>query len=233
MMNNDRNIMLELQDLWDSVMKLEAEVERSRKSIKLWENRNRELESGTVKADAEYKNINLKIKQDELELTSIESKIGKSESRRNMLKSERELDALDSELAKLESDRDTIETSVFTMMEKADELKIRLDSLKGELAESNVQTAKDIEGLNKKIVTMTAEAESGRKKFDTLKESLSPAVKSRFEKLIISKDGIAIAKLNGETCTRCNCLVPSSVASELQKNSYAACTNCGRFLYQA
>ena len=72
--------MLDLQELWDSVMKLEADAERSRKSIKTWESRNRELTSDTAKADAEYKNINLKIKQDELELTSIESKIEKSES---------------------------------------------------------------------------------------------------------------------------------------------------------
>lgn len=225
--------MLELQDLWDSVMKLEAETERSRKSIKTWEARNRDLASDTAKAETEYRDITLKIKQDELELTSIESKIEKSESRRNMLKSERELDALDSELAKLKADRDSLETAVFTMMEKADGLKSNLDSLKGDLAESNIQSAKDIEGLNKKIVTRTGEAEAVRQKFNVLKESLSPAVKSRFEKLINSKDGIAIAKLNGETCTHCNFLVPSSVASGLQKNAYATCTNCGRFLYQS
>jgi len=225
--------MLDLQELWDSVMKLEGEIERSRKSIKLWESRNKELESGTAKADAEYKNISLKIKQDELELSAIESKIEKSESRRNMLKSERELDALDSELAKLKSDRDSLETSIFTMMEKSDGLKVKLDSLKSELAESNVQTVNDIEGLNKKIINLTGQADSERHKFSGLKDSLSPSVKSRFEKLINSKDGIAIAKLNGETCTHCNCLVPSSVASGLQKNSYATCTNCGRFLYQA
>jgi len=225
--------MLDLQGLWDSVMKLESDVERSNKSIKLWESRNRELESDTAKADSEYKNISLKIKQDELELTALESRIEKSESRRNMLKSERELDALDSELSKLRADRDSLETSVFTMMENADGLKSRLESLKNELAESNIQTAKDIEGLKNRIVALTAEAGSGRQKFNALKESLSPAVKSRFEKLINSKDGIAIARLNGETCTHCNFLVPSSVASELQKNSYATCTNCGRFLYQA
>ena len=225
--------MLDLQELWDTVMKLEAGIERSRKSIKLWEGRNKELESGTVKSDAEYKNLSLRIKQDELELTSIESRIEKSESRRNMLKSERELDALDSELAKLKSDRDSLETSVFTMMEKADELKVKLDSLKSELAESNVRTADDIAGLNKKIAALTVEAESARSRFNSLKESLSPAVKSRFEKLIVSKDGIAIAKLKGETCTHCNCIVPSSVASGLQRDAYATCTNCGRFLYQA
>ena len=59
MMNNDRNIMLDLQDLWNSVMKLEAEAERSRKSIALWESRNRELAAETAKAENDYKNINL------------------------------------------------------------------------------------------------------------------------------------------------------------------------------
>lgn len=223
--------MLDLQDLWNSVMKLEAEAERSRKSITLWESRHRELAAETAKAENDYKNINLKIKQEELDLTSIESKIEKSEIRRNMLKSERELEALDSELSRLREDRDSLETSVFTMMEKSDELKIRLDELKAQLNESQVQTAKDIEGLKNKITALTGEALTAKKKFSELRESLSPAVKSRFEKLIGSKDGIAIAKLNGETCTHCNCLVPSSVASELQKNSYATCTNCGRFLY--
>ena len=233
MMNNDRNIMLDLQELWNTVMKLESEIERSRRSIKLWENRTRELENDTAKTDSEYKNINLKIKQDELELTAIESRIEKTESRRNMLTSQKEVDALDSELSKLRNDRDILETSVFTMMEKADAVKVKLDSFREELDESKVQTAKDIEGLNKKILTLTDESETNRKRFDELKESLSPAVKSRFVKLINSKDGVAISKLNGEICTHCNFLVPSSVASALQKDSYSTCTNCGRFLYQA
>lgn len=230
-MPDDLNIMIELQGCWNNVMALESEIERSRKSIKLWESRNRELSARTAETESAYKNLTLKIKQDELELSGIESKIEKSESRRNLLKSERELEALNSELEKLCEDKDRLETAVFTLMEKGDELKLSLDRLKEELAESNIQTVKDIEGLNRKIESLNGEVSEKKKNFNTLKETLSSAVKSRFEKLINSKDGIAISRLNGEICTHCNFQVPSSVASVVSKTALSTCTNCGRYLY--
>lgn len=230
-MSNDREIMIELQNFWNMVLQLEAEAERSRRSITLWQNRNRELTAATAKADNEHKNLNLRLKQDELDLASIEARITKTEARKDLLKSERELEAVNSELDKLRSDKDSLETSIFTMMEQADLLKAGLDEKKKELAESDEQTAKDIDGLKGKIESLTAEALDYRNKFDGLKTSLSPAVRSRFEKLINSKDGVAIARLNGETCTHCNFQVPPSLAAGLRNTGYTNCTNCGRFVY--
>jgi len=230
-MNSDLDIMIALQELWIKVMDARNSAERSRKSITLWENRNREIAERARKAETDYKNITLKVKQEELDLAGIESKIEKTEARRNLLKTERELEALDSELQKLKQDRDSLETSVFTDMERSDELQTAMDDARRELSGSNEQTTRDIEDLKKKIELFNSEALTNEEKFRELKNSLSPAVKSRFEKLINSKDGIAISRLKGEICSHCNFQVPSSVASAVNRDSLSTCTNCGRFLY--
>jgi predicted nucleic acid-binding Zn-ribbon protein len=86
--------------------------------------------------------------------------------------------------------------------------------------------------LNKKIAECQKESESYRNKFSELLENISPVNKAKFSKLINSKDGVAIAKLNGEICSRCNFSVPSSIAvSASSRKKIEVCTNCGRFIY--
>lgn len=231
-MNNEINIMIELQHYWDIVMQKESEIERYTKSIQLWEKRLLEFKNTLIKKDDLLKNLRLKSKQSELSLEEIDIKISKIEQRKNNIKSERELEAQNNELKTLKNEKDSLENIVLELMDKIEGSEFEVSSLKNELEEIEKQTDSDIKSLKEKIINCRNDLESYKTKFNELINNLSPSVKTRFSRLINSKDGIAIAQLNGEICSHCNFQIPSSIAVSTQKReSLNTCTNCGRFIY--
>lgn len=231
-MNNEINSMIELQHFWDIVMQNEAEIERFKKSIQVWEKRLNDLNNSLNQVENLLKNTRLKSKQAELSLEELSAKIIRIEQRKDNIKSERELEAQNNELNKLKNEKDVLESSVLELMEQIDSLESQVENLKKELDESAARTEIDIRSLKDKITKCNEEIDVNKSQFNELLNNLSPSTKTRFSKLINSKDGIAIAKLNGEICSRCNFQIPSSIAvATVKRESLNTCTNCGRFIY--
>ena len=231
-MQNEINIMIELQHLWDNVMKFETEIGRCNKSIKIWQDRLKEISTKITQTELKLKNHRLNLKKNELDLEEIENRIGKIEQRKDQLKSEREIIAQNNELIRLNDTKEKLEGVILELLENVEKTEKLSADLNNEFSETDKQVKSDIEELNKKISKYKKESESYRNKFSELIESLSPTNKAKFSKLVNSKDGVAIAKLNGETCSRCNFEVPSSLAvSASSHKKIEVCTNCGRFIY--
>lgn len=231
-MNNEINIMIELQHLWDIVMQKEAEIERHKKSISIWEKRLTDLRNDFTGKENLLKNTKLKSKQAELKLEEVSSKITKIEQRKDNIKSERELDAQNAELKNLHEEKDSLENQVLELMEQIENLESTVEKLKKELDETSIQTDTDIQTLKEKISGCESDSGSTRTEFTNTISELDPSLRTRFSKFINSKDGIAIAKLNGEICSHCNFQIPSSIAAAtLKRESINTCTNCGRFIY--
>jgi len=231
-MNNEINTMIELQHYWDIVMQKESEIERYKKSIQLWEKRLVDLKNTLNKKEDLLKNTKLKSRQSELKLDEIDAKILKIEERKNIIKSERELEAQNSELKILKEEKDSLESTVLDLMDRIETSESEIAGLKKELDETTIQTDSDLSSLKMKIENCQNEADNNKIKFNELLNNLTPPAKARFSKLINSKDGIAIAKLNGEICSHCNFQIPSALAtSTIKRESLNTCTNCGRFIY--
>jgi len=224
--------MIELQHYWDTVMQTDSEIDRCKKSIKTWENRLKEITVKVSETETKVKSLKINLKKNELDLDEIDLKIKKIEERKNQLKSEREIEAQNHELINLNETKDKLEGTIIEFLDNLEKFEKKLNELQNEFMESDKQIKEDVEGLNKKITINQQESDLFKNKFNELLTSLSPVNKSRFSKLISSKDGVAIAKLNGETCSRCNFQVPSAIAvSASNQKNIETCTNCGRFIY--
>jgi len=231
-MNNEINTMIELQHYWDIVLLNQSETERYKKSIQVWGKRLIDLKSTINKKEELLKNINLKYKQSELNLENVDAKIVKIELRKDNIKSERELEAQNNELKILKEEKNSLESTVLELLDKTENSESELTELTKELEETIIQTDADIRSLKIKIENCQNEIDLNKNKFEELLSNLTPAIRSKFSKLINSKDGIAIAKLNGEICSHCNFQIPSALASATTKReSLNTCTNCGRFIY--
>lgn len=231
-MNSDISLMIELQHHWDSVMKHEAEKSRAEKSINTWETHLKNDRSLVEKKEKIFSAIQKQLKEREGALADIESRLKKAEQRKDLLKSGREVEAHENEIIRLENEKEKIELVVLDLMEQSETSGTELEALNRKLEETVKQTGTDVAALKKKIDIIDNEISDIKNKFDLLSGSLSPQIRSRFLKIIHSKDGVAIAKLNGEICSHCNFQVPSSLATAVSKNQSAEiCTNCGRFIY--
>lgn len=212
-------------------MKADVEADRSRKSVKTWESRLKDSVGDVATRSEKLKQSKLSLKKSELTLDEIETKIEKLEQRRDSLKSEREVDAQNKELGRLKEEKDVLEVEILEMFDVIDGSEAELNKLKSELEESKITVASDVSNLNEKIVKLEAESNENRESFDKISDTLSSQHRSRFLKLIKSKDGIAVAALNGEICSHCNFIVPSSIALSVKSGELHTCTNCGRFIY--
>lgn len=231
-MIDEISIMIELQHYWDLVMEHEADSERCRKSIRTWEIRLTDIRDTLSKKENSLKNMKLKTKQAELNLQELESKITKTEQRMDNLKSEREIDAQNNELKKLKDEKNSLENEILNYFDEIENAESLVEKLKVELADTSMQTETDLINLREKISANESEVNNNKARFNEIIESLSPANRTKFSKLISSKDGKAIARLNGETCSHCNFQIPSSIAlAAARREALHTCTNCGRFIY--
>ncbi len=61
---------------------------------------------------------------------------------------------------------------------------------------------------------------------------IEPAIFSHYQKLLVSKSGIAIAEARAEACSGCYMSIPPQVFVNVKKNeSIITCPQCGRILY--
>ncbi len=225
--------MIELQKIWNSLLEGRDLVERSEKSIDFWNKSLREKKAEVAECENRVAGLKKRIKTSETDLAELEEKYAKTEERLKQVTSERELDAQKHEHEKIAGEKDIKEESLMNLMDELDEGEKDLARLMSEQEESEKQVAKDIAGLEQKIDEGKSIIDEKRNEFDSLVLNISPEYRSRFQKLITSKNGRGIAEVEGEICSSCNFKIPASLAAESASDEKAvSCTNCGRFIYR-
>jgi len=232
-MNVDIGKMIDLQELWNLVLEDRSVVDKSKNSIKYWEQQVADLEEKNTAVQQDLKKNRAELDACELELTEIEQKISNLENRRIQLKTQKEVEALDHELQKYKGDKDALEERIINLMEVIDNLERDSAALQGELADTREQAEKDIEMLEERIQSVIRDEHEKKAKFDEGINELAPEYRSRFLKLTGAANGKAIVPIEGEICQGCNFQVPVSIVMELGDNEKpVVCTNCGRFIYR-
>lgn len=233
-MIDDIRIMIELQEIWDNVLKSRSDYERSGKRISDLEANIKNAEKEILADQKNIKELKSRIKEQEIELAGKDEQVKKLEARRNMLKTDREAEALKNELQKASSDKSCLEDNLIVLFDELEQKEKELEKKSTESEESKKIADQDIIKLGEKIRLLKGSAEENEKIFNEKAHSLSPDVRAKFLKLIKSSTGRAIAPVEGEICTSCNFRIPAHLVSEVLKASRAInCTNCGRFIYNA
>jgi len=231
-MNKDIKIMIELQRFWDVILSQKAEIERAQKNIVYWQTEDLEKQTKTKQAEDYNKALALKIKENETTLAALDLKINKIEEKRLSLKSEKELTSLENELQTVKDEKSALEDKLIEYIDKQEDVENKTKKWQKVAFESTEQVQKDIHSIKDKIKSHEDEIAHYEKKFDELFESLSTVYKSRFKKLLSSKEGRGIARLEGITCGSCRFSIPEHLALEASDGkSIINCSNCGRFIY--
>jgi uncharacterized protein len=171
----------------------------------------------------------------ELESRSLTAKIQESEERlmSGQVRNPKELEALQSSIESMRRHKISLDDQSVEAMIKVEEFSGTLTEQKGSLAtlESNWQT---------KQQALEEELQQRKKEFLYLKrlreqtvEQVSPAALEQYEHLRRRKNGIAVAKLEGDICNACHMQVPTGiVGSARNADVLLYCPGCGRLLYR-
>ncbi len=232
-MNSNIKIMMELQLFWDRVVSARSAIEKINAIVKALE---KELSVAKINFDTlnkKVKELKNSTKQEELSLSEMSIRIAKLEDRKKIIHTEKELHAVEKEIDVIRFDIGNLEEKTLSMIDDLDFKDKELSRLQGEVdekvrivKEETLKTSSDI-AKHEGIIKENSE------KFDALLDQLSSLYKSKFIKMINSREGKAIARVEGEICGFCNFKIPSFLAIDASKDDKVVnCTNCGKYIYK-
>lgn len=174
----------------------------------------------------------LKQKEKEGELAVKEEAIKKAQGQLGQLKTNKEYQAKLSEIEGLKADKSANEEEILKFMDEGDALKSGCEnekrSLEGEekkyLDKKNV-----IQARIKEIENGLADLEGKRK---ILAAGIDNKILAAYEHILRGKDGLAIVKVENNSCHGCFMHVPHQVVNEIKMHErLVMCESCSRILY--
>ena len=154
-------------------------------------------------------------------------KIQQFETRKN-----EEYQALGHEITRYEKEVDDLETRELELMEEMDGLKAALKSAQVALAKTETLVDEDLKLVKERMVRMLAEKEEVTKVRDELSSQVQEEVLPIYQRLMKTKEGLAVAPMQEGKCGGCHMkLIPSTITAVNGGKLITRCENCGRILY--
>ena len=188
-------------------------------------------EASLKKAHDELKAVELKVKKIEMDAETRRTTIMRLQKQQFETKKNEEYNALGHEIVRYGKEVDEYETRELEAMEETDVFRKKQTEAEAILAKSKGVVAEDLATIkerHERLREQKAEVSAEREK---LVQNVSEEILPLYNKLMRSKDGMAIATLKGGQCTGCHMKVISSTMVAVQREQEVTqCENCGRIL---
>jgi uncharacterized protein len=192
------------------------------------------ISNSLLKLQDKYQSSKIKMDNSEIKLIDISKKINQSESDlySGNIKNPKELQEVENEISSLKRLRSTQEDTLFQNMLDIEEISKGIERLNSEYQ----LTDNKINQLNQNLVI---ERENIQQSITVLIEerkavegSISDSAINLYDKLRISKKGIAVSTVTEGVCGSCgSTLTPTQIQSVKSSNSLIPCSTCGRLLF--
>lgn len=178
------------------------------------------------------KNTQIKRKEKELDLASKEENIAKSQAQLYQLKTNKEYQAKLSEIASLKADISCIEEEVLKILEDIEQAEIKLKEQKEKVAGYE----KEFKEKEAKILIEQKDIETEVKiledKRGKISRDIDKIILSKYERLLNTRSGIALAPVKNESCDACFLRTNHQKINEIRMyKDLVFCDSCVRILY--
>lgn len=159
-------------------------------------------------------------------------KVEKLKARTSEIKNNKEYQALLKEIEAAQQENKAIEDDILVLMEKIDAAAAQITAADQRAKEEDAAVLaeqKQQEAASAKLVDEMKATEEARQ---NVMSRLEQPVLAQYQKLLVSKGGVAMAEARNESCAGCYMSIPPQVFVNVKKNeSIITCPNCGRILY--
>ena len=227
-------LLVELQGLDTQIFRREKDLLDMPENLRILDEAFKAKMTNLKALEDNLKSMQMKRKEKENDLESKEGSIKKLQTQLYQLKTNKEYTTMQGEIARIRADNSLIEEDIIKILDQADienqKISKEKEFLKGEEAKLNEEKRK-VEEETKKMVL---EVESLKKQRALLTEKVDKIVLAKYDRIIKSKDGLAVVPVAGESCQGCFRILPPQVIHEIRmKKDLVVCENCARILYLA
>ena len=225
------NLLYALQKIDTALFTFRKELNEIQQALKepvpLITKRNEKVELTTS-----LSTLSTSVKDSELAIGTLQEKLNRSTERlySGKVKNPKELGDLESEVNSLNGRKDTMELELMELMEEQELTSEILNSTQDELGKMEEDWAQKSQNLRiqQGEVALKMKELLGKRKGQA--EKIDQAVLTQYQKLLQSKGGVGIVKLNGNVCTGCKIGMDGGTVRQINSGKLINCPNCGRFL---
>ncbi|MFH1191760.1 MAG: C4-type zinc ribbon domain-containing protein [Candidatus Omnitrophota bacterium] len=168
----------------------------------------------------------------ELELATNVQGVKKLNAQLFSLKTNKEFQTMQQQIANAQADGSVIEEKILIFFEESDKIKAQIDSENLKLKDEEkifCQQKNAVEIRNKEINDRLSQLDAQRLQ---IMPSVDPTIAQAYEKILLSKDGLAIVTVKNNSCGGCHMLVPPQVINLIKMyDRIITCEVCNRILY--
>lgn len=224
--------LFRLQQLDSRISLLERQLGASGEDAEI-QKKIRVRERKLAEAESARQSLRTRLKDAELRLASIESHIRDINKRlySGSTTNSKELAGYAQELEMLKGQKSGLEDDVLSLMEQVETLNSEADAIRGRLekAHHELEAQHARSGASKK--ELESQLHELQEKRAVQAAEIEAVLLSRYEKLRQRKDGVAVARIEGNSCGECGTAVLESVKRHVQERQLEVCSYCERILF--
>ena len=224
--------LVKLQIVDTEIYALRSEKESKPEQIKAMEAAFEEKKQHMATLEKSLLDLQKQRKDRELELGSKEEVAKKLQTQLYSLKTNKEYQAMLQQIQDAKADTSIIEDKILELFESGDKVKNEIDQEKRRLQEEEkifLEQKKKIEDRIKEIDDRLAQLEAQRKQ---IIPDIELKMLAQYERILLSRDGLAIVLVKDSSCKGCNMFVPPQVINLIKMyERIITCEVCNRILY--
>lgn len=175
--------------------------------------------------------VELRVKKIEMDAETRRTTVKRLRVQQFETKKNEEYNALGHEITRYEKEVDEFETQELQAMEEVDAFRVKFQEASEQLAKTRAVVEADLAAIRERHARMLEQQKEVQLDRDKLVQTVSEDILPLYNKLIKSKDGLAIATLHSGNCTGCNMkVIASTVIAVQSEKEITQCENCGRIL---
>jgi len=225
-------LLIGLQKLDTQIFRLKRELKNQPVLICNLEEAFKQKQTNLKKKEEESRSLLVKRKTKEVELQAKEDGIKKLQAQLYQIKTNKEYQAMEKEIASQKADVSVIEEEIIKILDEIDECAKAVSVEKGFVE----QDQKFLEGEKKKVDAATKEMNTSLEGISAERSTLVLKVEKEFlakyERILHSKNGLAMVSAESNACGGCNINLPPQVINEVRmRQELIFCGSCARILY--
>lgn len=174
----------------------------------------------------------LKLKKLELDAGTRKTTIQRLKTQQFETRKNEEFQALGHEITRYEKELDALETSELEVMEEMDAARARQHEAEQALAKTKSIVDQDLAAIAARGERLRATVAEVKAERETIASTAPADLIPLYERLMKTKNGLAIAAMQDGKCCGCHMkLIASTIVAVQSAREIARCEDCGRILY--
>ncbi len=203
---------------------LPAEIEKLRSAFE-------EKKKAAAAADKAFLDAQKEKKDRELDLAAREEAVKKLQSQLYSLKTNQEYNTMLRQIQDAKADASVIEDKILEAMDKIEKSKGLLETEKQKLAEEERSFSAEKKKIDDRIKELSDKIGAMQNQRNQMAPSIEKRVLTQYERILHSRQGLAICPVINNTCGGCHMAVPPQVINMIQMyQGIVTCEACNRIL---